>query len=60
MLIRCTMQRILHLRQLAEWHRKWAEVAPNDGEREARLKFADYLDRRAEELELSNATKISN
>jgi hypothetical protein len=38
------------LRRLAEWYRSLAQIGHPD-EREWRLKLADYLDRRAEELE---------
>ena len=40
-----------HLRDLADWHRKFAELAGSDHERQSRLRFAEYLDRRAAELE---------
>jgi hypothetical protein len=48
-----------HFRKLSEWHRKFAQVAPNQQEREARLRFADYLQRRADELE-EESSAISN
>jgi hypothetical protein len=38
------------LRELAEWHRQFAEVGRAD-QREARLKMADYLEWRAKQLE---------
>jgi len=38
------------LRKLAEWYRAFAEVG-HTSERSDRLKFAHYLERRAEELE---------
>jgi hypothetical protein len=38
------------LRRLAAWYRSFAEVGHSD-ERAWRLKLADYLDRRADELE---------
>lgn len=38
------------LRRLADWYRAFAEVG-NPGERAGRLKFAEYLERRAAELE---------
>jgi hypothetical protein len=39
------------LRRLAEWYRAFAELAGNAAERGARTKMAEYLERRAEELE---------
>ena len=38
------------LRKLAEWYRAFAEVGRIE-ERESRLKLAEYLERRAAELE---------
>jgi hypothetical protein len=38
------------LRKLAEWYRAFAEVGHSE-HRESRLKLADYLERRAGELE---------
>jgi hypothetical protein len=38
------------LRKLAEWYRAFADVG-HSSERSDRLKFAEYLERRAEELE---------
>ena len=38
------------LRKLAEWYRGMAEVG-HSGDRTWRLSFADYLDRRAGEVE---------
>ena len=38
------------LRKLAEWYRDFAEVGRAD-QRESRMKFAEYLERTAEELE---------
>jgi len=38
------------LRKLAEWYRAFAEVG-HSSRRSDRLKFAEYLERRAEELE---------
>jgi hypothetical protein len=38
------------LRKLAEWYRAFAEVGRAD-QRESRLKFADYLEQTAEDLE---------
>ena len=38
------------LRKLAEWYRAFAEVG-DSAARDDRLKFAAYLDRKAEELE---------
>jgi hypothetical protein len=43
------------LRKLAEWYRAFAEVG-HSTKRADRLKFADYLEHRAEELE-SNAER---
>jgi len=40
------------LRRLAEWYRSFAEVG-HSTDREWRRKLADYLDRRADELERS-------
>jgi hypothetical protein len=39
------------LRRLAEWYRAFAELAGNAAERRARLNMAEYLERRARELE---------
>ena len=38
------------LRRLAEWYRAFAEVGHSD-QREGRLKMAEYLERKADELE---------
>ena len=38
------------LRKLAEWYRAFAKVGSAD-QREHRLEFGDYLERRAQELE---------
>ena len=38
------------LRELAQWYRGWAEVG-NDADRAWRFGFADYLEKRANELE---------
>jgi hypothetical protein len=46
------MEKPHDLRRLAEWYRSFAEIGHSD-EREWRLKLADYLDRKAEELERS-------
>jgi hypothetical protein len=39
------------LRKLAEWYRAFAEVAGSTAARLDRLKFAEYLERRAADLE---------
>ncbi|MGE5268315.1 MAG: hypothetical protein ACM3JG_01440 [Thiohalocapsa sp.] len=44
------MENAQHLRDLAAWYRAFAEVGRSD-ERENRLRFAEYLERRADELE---------
>jgi hypothetical protein len=38
------------LRKLAEWYRAFAKIGSAD-QREGRLKLAEYLERKAEELE---------
>jgi hypothetical protein len=43
------------LRRLAEWYRAFAELAGNADERRARLDMAEYLERRAAELEKRSA-----
>jgi hypothetical protein len=45
------MEDACELRKLAEWYRVFAEVAGSDAARLDRLKFAEFLDRRAAELE---------
>jgi hypothetical protein len=45
------------LRKLAQWYRAFAEVGHSDY-REGRLKLAEYLDRRAGELEKRAATLV--
>jgi len=44
-----------HLRRLAEWYRGFAEVGHTD-HREWRVQMAEYLERRADELERKHAT----
>jgi hypothetical protein len=39
------------LRRLAEWYRAFAELAGNAETRRDRLKMAEYLERKADELE---------
>jgi hypothetical protein len=43
------MEDARELRNLAEWYRAFAEIGHSD-EREGRLKLAEYLERRADEL----------
>jgi hypothetical protein len=43
------------LRKLAEWYRAFAELTGSAVERQRRLAHADYLERRAEELEKRSA-----
>ncbi len=43
------------LRRLAEWYRAFAALAGNAIERQRRLAHADYLDRKADELEKRSA-----
>jgi hypothetical protein len=45
------MEDARELRKLAEWYRAFAEVAGSAEARLDRLKFADYLERRAAELD---------
>jgi hypothetical protein len=45
------------LRKLAEWYRAFAEVGHSE-HREDRLKLAEYLERRAAELDNRVATDI--
>jgi hypothetical protein len=44
------MEDARELRKLAEWYRAFAEVGRSE-HREGRLQLADYLERRARELE---------
>jgi hypothetical protein len=44
------------LRKLAEWYRAFAEVGRSE-HREGRLQLADYLERRARELEADTLPK---
>ena len=43
------------LRRLAEWYRAFAELAGNAETRRDRVKMAEYLERRAQELERQGA-----
>lgn len=45
------MEDARELRRLAEWYRAFAELAGNDGARRDRRRMAEYLERRAAELE---------
>ena len=44
------MEQPRELRELASWYRNWAELG-NKGDRGWREGFAEYLDRRATEIE---------
>jgi hypothetical protein len=44
------MEDARELRKLAEWYRAFAEIGHSD-EREGRSRLAEYLERRADELE---------
>ena len=48
------MESPARLRWLANWNRSFAEVA-SESDREWRNKLADYLDRRADELERTSS-----
>ena len=45
---------IERLQSLAAWYRNWAELAGNAGEREARLRLAEYIESRARALKATN------
>jgi hypothetical protein len=43
------------LRAMAAWQARWAELAGSDEERQRRRRFADYLERLANEREAKSA-----
>lgn len=45
-----TLREIERLKTLAEWYRSWAKVAGNDAARDARLKLAEHIDKKAQAL----------